>query len=173
MKRVNSIPFSYIFAIKYDAMIQRIQTIYFLIAALLVGSLFFVPFAEIINAKGEIYRFDASGFYMEGSQGHEMIIGGLPVVFLCIISALFILVTIFQFNKRPRQIKFSKLNIFILLILCGLVYCNLWRGIYLITGSHSLKIYLAFPLIAIVLIYLAIKAIRKDQELLKSIDRIR
>lgn len=154
-------------------MIQRIQTVYFLIAALLVGSLFFIPFAEIVNAKGEIYRLDASGFYMEGSQSHELIIGGLPVVFLCIISALFILVTIFQFNKRPRQITFSKLNIFILLVLCGIIYYNVSRCLNLITGSHSLKIYLAFPLIAMVFIYLAIKAIRKDQELLKSIDRIR
>jgi hypothetical protein len=154
-------------------MIQRIQTVYLLIAALLVGLLFFVPFAEIVNGKGEIYRFDASGFFLMGTQSHEFIIGGLPVIALCVISTLFIVVTIFQYNNRAHQVTFSKLNIFMLLVLCGIIYYNVWRCLNLITGNHSLKIYLAFPLIALILIYLAIKAIRKDQELLKSIDRIR
>lgn len=154
-------------------MIQRIQTIYLFIAALLSGSLLFAPFAEIVNGKGELYRFDAKGFYLTASQSPELIIGGLPVVVICIISVLFILVTIFQYNKRSRQILFSKINMLILLVLAGFIYFNVWRSVQLITGPYSLKIYLAFPVIAIVLIYMAIKGINKDEKLLRSIDRIR
>jgi hypothetical protein len=154
-------------------MIQRIQTIYLLIAALLIGSLFFVPYAEIVNGKGGIYCFDSKGIYPEATQNSAIIIGSIPLVILCVISVIFILVTIFQYNNRVRQITFSKVNIFILLILSGLMCYDVWRGVELITGSYSIKIFLAFPLIAIVLIYLAIKAMIKDEKLLKSIDRIR
>lgn len=154
-------------------MIQRIQTIYLLIAAFLVGSLFFVPFAELANGMGGIYRFDIKGFYLIGAQNSELIFSSLPIAVVGIISILFIIATIFQYNKRARQITFSKLNILILLTLSGLISYYAWRCVQLIAGSFSPKIYLVFPLIAIILIYLAIKGIIKDERLLKSMDRIR
>ena len=154
-------------------MIQRIQSIYLLIASLLIGSLFFVPFIEIVNVKGEVYRFDSGGLYQEGIQNPEVIFGSLSLIILCSISVTFILATIFQYNRRVRQIAFSKFNIFILLALSGIICYDVWRCIHFAPGSYSLKVYLLFPLIAIILIYLAIRAIIKDERLLKSVDRIR
>jgi hypothetical protein len=154
-------------------MIQRIQSIYLLIASLLIGSLFFVPLVEIVNMKGEVYRFDTEGLYQEGLQNPEVIVESLSIIILCIINVIFILVTIFQYNNRKRQIVFAKLNIFILLALSGIICYNVWRCVHYISGTYSLRFYLLFPLIAIILIYLAIKAIIKDERLLKSVDRIR
>jgi hypothetical protein len=154
-------------------MIQRIQTIYLLIAALLIGALFLIPYAEVSDGMGAIYRFDAKGFYPESVQNAGLIMTGMPIVMLCAISVLFILVTIFQFKNLARQATFSRLNILIVLGLLGMISYDVWRCTKLITGSYSLKISLAFPLIAIVLIYMAFKAIKKDEKLLKSINRIR
>ena len=154
-------------------MIQRIQSIYLLFASLLIGSLFFVPFIEIVNVKGEVYLFDSGGLYQEGIQNPEVIFRSISLILLCIISVTFILVTIFQYNKRKRQIVFSKINILILLALSGIICYDVWRCIHIIPGNYSLKVYLFFPIIAIILVYLAIKAIIKDERLLKSVDRIR
>jgi hypothetical protein len=154
-------------------MIQRIQTIYLLIATLIIGTLFYVPYAEISNGMGAIYCFDAKGFYPESAPNAGLIMTSMPIVVLCAISVLFILVTIFQFKNLARQATFSRINILILIILLGLISYDVWKCTKLITGSYSMKIALAFPLIAMVLIYMALKAIKKDEQLLKSINRIR
>jgi hypothetical protein len=154
-------------------MIQRMQTIYFLIAALLIGSLLFVPFVEIVSVMGEAYRFDSGGFYSEGVQNPKMLFGSFPIILLCIISIILIMTTIFQYRYRTRQIIFSKWIILILLALLAIICFDIWRCINLVPGSHELKIYILFPIIAVVLIYMAIKAIIKDEKLLKSANRIR
>jgi len=84
-----------------------------------------------------------------------------------------ILVTIFQFKNIARQATFSRINILIVIVIFGLISYDVWECTKLITGSYSMKIALAFPLIAMVLIYMALKAIKKDEQLLKSINRIR
>lgn len=154
-------------------MIQRLQTIYFLIAVLLIGSLFFVPFAEIVSAKSEIYRFDSNGFIIENSPNANLLFSNISYVILNVFSIIFLLITIFQYKHRSRQILFSRIIIFILLILLAINCFNLWRGINLVSGNLHLKIFFVFPLIAIVLISMAVKAIRKDEKLLKSANRIR
>jgi len=154
-------------------MIQRIQSIYLLTASLLIGSLLFLPFIEIVSANGDIYRFDSSGFYREGIQNPKVIFESLSIMLLVIVSAIFIFITIFQYNRRTRQIGFSKLNILIILVVSAIMCYDVNRCVQLTQGIYSLKVYLAFPLISIILIYLAIKAIIKDERLLKSIDRIR
>ncbi len=154
-------------------MIQRLQTIYFLIAALLIGALFFVPFAEIVSAKGEIYRFDLKGFYSTDSLNPTILIGNLSIVILDVISIILLIVSLIQYKNRSRQILLSRLTIFILLILIALNCLNLWRSVNFVPGNYQLKIFLVLPLIAIVLIYMAIKAIKKDEKFLKSANRIR
>lgn len=154
-------------------MIQRLQTIYLLFAALLTGSLLFAPYAEIISENGEVYLFDSGGFFIVGTQNPKLLFGSFPIVLLSLISVIFVLVTILLYKHRSRQILFSRLIIVILSALSVIIFYDLWRCIQLIPGNHALKIFLVFPLIAIILIYLAIKAIEKDEKLLKSANRIR
>jgi len=154
-------------------MIQRIQTVYLLIAEILIGALFFVPFAEIAGKEGSIYRFDIKGIYLEGVQKSEIIYSSLPLVLLWAVSLILILITIFLYKNRILQMKISTINIFILLGLGGLIFYYVWSGAKLLMGVYSLTIYLVFPVIAAILIYLAIRAISKDEELVRSIDRIR
>ncbi len=154
-------------------MIQRIQTVYLLIAEILIGALFYVPFAEIAGKEGSIYRFDIKGIYLEGVQKSEIIYSSLPLVLLWAMSLILILVTIFLYKNRVLQMRISTINIFILLGLGGLIFYYVWSGAKLLMGVYSLTIYLVFPVIAAILIYLAIRAISKDELLVRSIDRIR
>ena len=154
-------------------MIQRIQTVYLLIAEMLIASLFFVPFAEIAGKESSIYRFDIKGIYLEGVPNPEIIFSSLPLVTLWVVSLILIFASIFMFKNRILQMRISTINIFILLGLCGLIFYYTWSGAKILLGVYSLTIYLVFPLIASVLIYLAKKAIAKDELLVRSIDRIR
>ncbi len=154
-------------------MIQRIQTIYLLIAEMLVGILFFVPFAEIAGKESNIYRFDIKGIYMEGIQKTEIIYSRLPLIILWAVSLILILSTIFLYKNRILQMRLSTINIFILLGFCGLIFYYVWSSAKVLSGVYSLKVYLVFPIIAAILIYLAIRAIAKDELLVRSIDRIR
>jgi hypothetical protein len=154
-------------------MIQRLQTVYFLIAIVLIGSLFFVPFAEIVNAKEEIYRFDSQGLYIANSQTPNILFGNIPFMILNLSCIILLLVTIFQYKNRSRQILFCRIIILILLTIVAINGFNLWRYINLFPGNYQLKICLVFPVIAIVLIFMAMKAIKNDEKLLKSANRIR
>lgn len=154
-------------------MIQRIQTVYLLIAEMLIGALFFVPFAEIAGKDGSIYQFDIKGIYLEGIQKAEIIYGSTPLVILWVMSMILILVTIFKYKNRILQMRLATINVFILLGLAGLIYYYVVSSAKILAGVYSLTIYLVFPVIAAILIYLAIRAIRKDELLVRSIDRIR
>ena len=154
-------------------MIQRIQTIYLLLAEMLVGILFFVPFAEIAGKEGNIYSFDIKGIYMEGIPKTEIIYSSLPLIILWAVSLILILSTIFLYKNRILQMRLSTINIFILLGFCGLIFYYVWSSANILSGVFSLTVYLVFPIIAAILIYLAIRAIAKDELLVRSIDRIR
>ena len=158
---------------KKQVMIQRIQTVYFLISEILLGLLFFVPFAEIAGKGNTIYRFDMDGLHLTGVPKPEFIISGQPLVFLSTLVLLFVISAIFRYKNRKAQIWITIANIFFLLVLWGLMFYDVLSGAKTVSGIYSFRFYFTFPLIAIVFNYMAIRAIKKDDLLVRSIDRIR
>jgi hypothetical protein len=154
-------------------MIQRIQTVYLLIAEILTGILFFVPFGEIAVKAGSIYRCDIKGVYLEGIPKPEVIFSILPVDILWATSLILILVTIFLFKNRVLQMTLAKINIFLMFGLGGGIFYYVCSIAKQLSGTYSFTVYLVFPIISAILIYLAFRAIDKDEKLVRSIDRIR
>ena len=144
-------------------MLQRIQTVYLLLAALLSGGLtFFVPFWS-----------DGNEIPLELA---DMLNGGdnllKTVPFLFIASGILSLVTLFLYKNRSRQIIYNRLNIVINFILLGIVVYYL----LMLPGEAEVSekgIGVVIPLVVIVLLALANKAIIKDDKLVKSVDRLR
>ncbi|UCE92931.1 MAG: DUF4293 domain-containing protein [Flavobacteriaceae bacterium] len=144
-------------------MLQRIQTVYLLLAVLLSGGLaFFVPFWS-----------DGEGMPLGLS---DMINGGdnllLTVPLLFIVSGILSLMTLFLYKNRLRQIVFNRLNIVINFILLGIVVYYL----LMLPGEANVSekgIGVIIPLVVIVFLALANKAIIKDDKLVKSVDRLR
>jgi hypothetical protein len=154
-------------------MIQRIQTVYLFLAALLIAALFFFPYAEIAGKDNLIYHFSAKGIFQVDVPNAKQIYGSLPIVFLCSFILVLLLVTIFQFKNRVRQMRFSTINIILLIGLSGIIFYYAWKSAQVIGGTYSLTMFSVFPLIAAILVYLAIRGIAKDELLVRSIDRIR
>jgi hypothetical protein len=65
-------------------MIQRIQTVYLFVSALLLGLLFLLPFAEIAK-EGAIYTFNFKGILLDGAvQQSGIAISVLIVVIMAL-----------------------------------------------------------------------------------------
>ncbi|WP_157624598.1 DUF4293 domain-containing protein [Sunxiuqinia dokdonensis] len=147
-------------------MIQRIQTLYILFASILIGLLFALPFAEIA-ANDKFYLFNIQGIMHDG----VVVESGLPILLFVGIILIIHLVAIFLFKKRIRQMR---LLVFAILLMLGLFGMFYFFTFYSFKGFEvSFKIAVVFPLIAIILDYLAIRNIGKDEALIRSIDRIR
>jgi hypothetical protein len=147
-------------------MLQRIQTVYLLIAALLLGMLFLYPLADI-SVGGEIYQFSIEGIF----KGAEKVFSGLPLIlFLSLILLLHVYV-IFGYKKRIRQMRVLGFTIILLIGLFGLFFYFAYAGFE--GATVSFRIPVAFPLVAAILDYLAIRNIGKDEALIRSVNRLR
>jgi hypothetical protein len=152
-------------------MIQRIQTVYFLIAEVLIGTLYYLPFAEVTDKEGKIYQLDFTGFLPEiGNNTNWM---KSPLFLLGAVCFLLILVTIFQYKQRMLQISLSSIAAFLLVGMSGLIFYYGKSAEKMVAGTGSLNLVALSPVIAAIIIYLAIRAINKDEKLVRSIDRIR
>ncbi len=147
-------------------MIQRIQTVFILIAEMLVASLFFVKLADL-SVEGELYTFSIKGIF----NGEALVFDGLPILIFIGIIVVLHLAIIFMYKKRIRQIRMLVFTIILLLGLFGMFFYFTYAGF---TGAQvAFKVPVAFPVVAAILDYLAIRAIGKDEALVRSMDRIR
>jgi hypothetical protein len=147
-------------------MIQRIQTVYLFISALLIILLLTLDFAEIV-VNGRLLLFNARGIIDEG----KIIISGMPVLGFIILIALLHVAVIFMYKNRIRQIRIIAFTIILLLGLFGTMLYFLHSGFEKVDVAY--KIPMTFPVVAVILDYLAIRAIGKDEALVRSLDRIR
>jgi len=152
-------------------MIQRIQTLFLLIALFLMGLLFWLPLGEI--AVGEkLYSFTING--LTDIQSGAVVYNALHLLIFLFIITLLELFIIFSYKKRVRQMRIATYN---LILMIGFVFVG-WLFVKtslssLGEGVYSLKLPLIFPFVSAVLNYLAIRAIGKDELLVRSVDRIR
>jgi hypothetical protein len=147
-------------------MIQRIQTAYLLVAGLLVASLYQLRFAELA-VNGELYTFSAKGIF----NGETLVFDGLPILIFIGVIALLHFVIIGMYKKRIRQIRMTVFTIVLLIGLFGMFFYFTYASFDGV--KVAFKVPVAFPVVAIILDYLAIRAIGKDEALVRSLDRIR
>jgi hypothetical protein len=136
-------------------MIQRIQTLYLSLAIVSSAGLIFV-FRLWTNVDGTLLFAKDNTLYLGLFLG----------------SALLSLISIFKYKTRMTQFVLGRLNIilnFILLVV--LVYQSSKLPGELNFSEKGIGMLL--PLFSIVCLALANKAIKKDEELVKSVDRLR
>ncbi len=143
-------------------MIQRIQSIYLLLASAVSGGLIFV-FDLWENLKNEVYALDLL-------SRESILLNAIPLLF--ILAAVISVVAIFLFNNRKLQFVVGRITILINLFLLGLlIYVSLKLPGEVSISEKGIGMFL--PILAILLVVLANKAIKKDEDLVKSVDRLR
>lgn len=152
-------------------MLQRIQTLYVLIALGLTSILFYSDLALMANETG-LFRLTFTGVFTIDAE-NQLVMPAHALLALLLVSTLLLLVIIFLYRKRILQIRLCGMVLGLLAGLSGMIY---YFGK---TASKELGTELSFtwaivlPIISMVFIFLAIKSIGKDEALIRSLDRIR
>mgnify|MGYP000114933401 FL=1 len=143
-------------------MIQRIQTIYLLVASAISGGFIFV-FSLWKTLKETVFAFNLF-------QQESIILKCIPILFFA--SAIVAIINIFLFKNRQLQFVIGRIIILINLFLLGLLmYVSLIVPGETLISEKGIGMFL--PILVILLIVLANKAIKKDEDLVKSVDRLR
>lgn len=144
-------------------MIQRIQTMYLSIATLLSGGIIFiVDLWE--NAKNKAFNI------IDSFTTDSTLLKAMSVLF--IVSAIITFFAIFKYKNRQTQFVLGRLSILINFILLGILVYYVQNLSGEITVSEK-GIGLLIPIFTILFVALANRAIKKDEELVKSVDRLR
>ena len=140
-------------------MIQRIQTIYLLLVTALLITSMCLPVGSFIGADAAMYVFKPLGVEMNGTLYSTWGVFGI-----LLLSAIIAFATIFLFKNRMLQIR---MTIFNSILLIGYYLTFLAFMFVLISWA------LCLPLISIILNWLAVRAIGRDEVMVKAADRLR
>ena len=155
-------------------MLQRIQTVYLLIVAGLFIALMFLPLA-LLQSEDVSYIFEVTGL-ISTAQPSDL---EYPTWSLLVINAIIILLSfiiIFKYKKRIVQMRMCIFNIFLMLGFCALFGFYIWqfsKSPELLDLKISMRLWASFPIIAIIINYLAIRSIGSDEVLVRSLERLR
>jgi len=150
-------------------MLQRIQTLFLLLAAaaMLVASV--TPLAFFIY-EGDKVTLEAMGVYLDGTL-NDSTWGQFA---LGMVSSVLSLITVFLYKQRMQQIRLSVFNV---LLMIGF-YLYFGFIIYKLLPMETLEfqkvgVGIIMPMIALILTILAIRNIGADEALIRSLNRLR
>jgi hypothetical protein len=149
-------------------MIQRIQSLYLLLVIIAYTLLFFFPIATYTAMSADnlteiTTRFSLLGITNANSNST------IPLMIAVVLLAIATLVTIFLYKKRLLQIKITAI---VLLAHMGLVVALFYSGGKIgVNPAYDAGMYIA--LIPLVFLVLANRAIRRDEKMVRSTDRLR
>ena len=156
-------------------MLQRIQTLYLLIVVVAMSLTLFLPSMRAISPEGIDYALSTlRGFYPVEQGGFHLSGVTMWLTITNVVILLIALFTIFMYKWRIIQIRFS---IFNMVLLIG-YYAIFFFTRYVILQQNAMDSTtfswpIILPLISAILTYLALRAIGKDEALIRSLDRLR
>ncbi len=148
-------------------MIQRIQSLYLFFATVVMACFLFVPFAH--SDVENLYSLSVQGLLPGVVEGAPVMAPTWGIFALGVISALVAFITLFLYKNRPLQMRLCKINILFMVTL----YVAIGLYIYFKGLEVTLSPLIALPLMGIMLTYLAYQGIRRDERLVRSLDRLR
>ena len=145
-------------------MIQRTQSLWLFLAALLnAGVLYFDLYRThtVVNGVDTLGQIRVSDHY--------------PSLLIAVVMALIPLVTIFLFNNRKRQIRMTAFGMVAIASFISLLLVRVNNLSKLVPPPTSGTYWIGsvLPVIALVFLFMAMMGIRRDDKLVKSVDRLR
>ena len=158
-------------------MIQRIQTVYLALAFIAIALLFAFPLAQFFAENGA-YIFSITGLknMVPGEPEAFNSLIFIPLLLLAIGIALLIAVAIFNFKNRPYQVKLTNFGVIgsvVLILAIFFLYVPMIEKKIGIVPDYSKAYGIYIPLIVLVLIVMANRAIKRGERLVRSADRLR
>lgn len=158
-------------------MIQRIQTVYLSISALCAAIPVMLSAVLVSLSSGDsVYQLRPLGIYLVNEGVPALVLNAYPLAAASVLIIILSLYAIFQFSNRKFQIILARVGQLAHLLQVGLVMLYMGKmeelaGATEVQGSPSL--WLLLPCIGLITSFLAVRAIQKDDELVRSADRLR
>lgn len=151
-------------------MIQRIQSIYLVLAAGLLGGTYYLPFAHA-NATPATALPATNAFADQFLRLTDSQLG----MGCLLVSAIFCLIAIFRYQNRLRQMMTSWVAIVGSVAGLGAMAYEWFMDKSALPAENQVSPDLGglAVLSALILLFLAIRSIRSDEQLVKSMDRLR
>ena len=155
-------------------MIQRIQSVYLFIMALLSSLLIPGSFLNFTEKTGSVIRvsFNEVVRYNAG-KATELVEKLMPLSVLIVLIPVISLVTIFFFKKRKIQLQLSRF----LISLAGILVVAFIHVSFRIVSKFDAEfipgLKMTLPVLILIISILAYRGIKKDEQLVKSYDRLR
>lgn len=136
-----------------ESMIQRIQTVYLLISALVMSLGTYTT--ELFSVNGELIMLSHSIYFV-------LLSGGVAGISLA---------TLFYYKNRKAQVVLNRISTILTFVLIGLILVEFLGQ----PSEANVKIGLGMllPLMNVILLVLANRAIMKDEMLVRAADRLR
>ncbi len=150
-------------------MIQRIQSLYLLLSVVLSTVCLARPVGHFLTADSEHYA-TLYNLWLSLDRGGHIFSPWALFALLCIASAL-TFIAIFLFKTRALQMRVTSLCM--LLLVGYYVFFAIFAYLYSGDGSFRPTLSAALPVVSLVLDYLAFRATLHDEQLIRSLDRLR
>lgn len=159
-------------------MVQRIQTLYLLLVIVCGVLLAVFPPVTFLTSSLEneqhLYEMTFTGI-------QDISVGEVPVTvmntvslsIIAIIIPLLALVDIFLFRKRILQARLNVVNILLCVGYYAILAVYIWFAKMNLYVDWHLTVWAGLPLVSIVLLFMAIRAILRDEALVRAADRLR
>ena len=150
-------------------MIQRIQSLWLLLAFIISGAMFFLPLSELLTTESEQLILDFNS--IDNAENGKIIHTAYSLAGLLGIVTFLNFVGIFLFKKRNLQMR---LCIFNSLLSIGTIALIAYFSYFTVKNTDVIPgIAAVLPFIVFIFLLMARRAIKKDEELVRSVDRIR
>jgi len=158
-------------------MLQRKQTVFLALALLFAGLMFAYPLVEYDRVDHKRFSLKLWGLFNSDGTAVPDVQLSLPVHLVVGLLMALLVACILLYRNRPRQLRMVRMTyVFSLAIQVGVLFTHTSVRAYLAQESDLGHMFLPgffFPIIILILSFLAERGIRKDEELIKSMDRLR
>ena len=157
-------------------MIQRIQSLYLLLATILVvvcmASCIGYYISDDDGRVGQLFNLLCEGY----EEGHPANLGTTISLFIILlITSTLTFLNIFLFKYRALQMRVCT---FCMILLVGWYAAYAFFAWYFLDAfqtevSFKVSVWASLPFVSLILLYLAFRGIFKDEKLVRSLDRLR
>lgn len=153
--------------VKFKFMIQRIQSVYLFLAAIAIAVMFFFPIAYSDTLD---FYFGLRGI----SDDTFLNVNTKPLIIIAVVLILLAVFSIFMYKNRLLQMRVIRFGVLLDLAFIIVIYFGYIDSISQkanVEVQYKTGIY--FPLIMLVFLILAIRAIMADEKKVRAADRLR
>lgn len=157
-------------------MIQRIQSVWLLLSAIVILGLFIFPYLSYIDLVGLGKKLLVTGSYAavnnESVKQESFILQPIATAILGFVPIF----SIFQYKNRKRQLALIFIEIVLICLFSIWLYItstNTLSSISQSFGAQNIGVGFFLLPVSVIFLAMAIGGIRKDEKLIKSADRLR